>query len=254
MSRYARARKRADGATIEGRHAVLEALRAGAQVECVLIATEAHFGRQLSEITALAKQAGAPVKRLPRRQLDARSATKKAQGVIALIPNRKFAKLEELLTPPAPLLIAVLDGVQDPQNLGAIARALEAAGGRGLVIRQQRSVGLTPGAVRASAGALEHLQVARVASIPQAVKTAREHKLQTVGLDMRAPKRYDEIKLRERVAVLVGGEERGVSKAALAECDAVVRLPQRGKIGSLNASVAAGLMFYEWLRAQRLDE
>ena len=248
-SRYARARKRAAGSTIEGRRAVLEALRAGKQLEAVLIATESHFGVQLTEIIRLAEHANIQVKRMPRRQVDAQSATKKAQGIIALIPNQQFASLDDILSAKPPVLLCVLDGVQDPQNLGAIARTLEVAGGAGLVIRSHKAVGVTPGAIRASAGALEHLQVVRVKSIPSALKELRERGVFIVGLDVDAKKRYDKIKFTAPVAIVVGNEERGISREALKECHETISIPQRGKVGSLNVSVAASLVFYEFLRA-----
>lgn len=229
---------------------MLEALRAGKQLEAVLIATESHFGKELTEIIKLAEHANIQLKRLPRRQVDAQSATKKAQGIIALIPNQQFATLDALLTSTPPVLLCVLDGVQDPQNLGAIARTLEVVGGAGLVIRSHGAVGITPGAVRASAGALEHLFVVRVKSIPATLKELRERGVLVLGMDATAKKRYDEVQFTASVAIVVGNEERGISREALAECAEAVAIPQRGKVGSLNVSVAASLVFYEFLRNQ----
>jgi 23S rRNA (guanosine2251-2'-O)-methyltransferase len=228
----------------------LEALRAGKQLESVLVATESHFGAQLTEIIKLAEQANIQVKRLPRRQVDAQSATKKAQGIIGLIANQQFATLDDILSSAPPVLMCVLDGVQDPQNLGAIARTLEVVGGAGLVIRSHKAVGVTPGAIRASAGALEHLHVVRVKSIPSTLQQLRDQNVSIVGLSVEAKKRYDEIEFKAPVAIVVGNEERGISREALAMCHETISIPQKGKVGSLNVSVASSLVFYEFMRSQ----
>ena len=167
---------------MEGRRAVIEALRAGREINRILMQDDAQLGPQLREIVFLADGAGIAVEAVSRRDLDRQSATRKHQGVIAVVPDARYVPIEDLVFAAdnrneAPLLI-VLDGVQDPHNLGAIARTLDAAGGHGIVIPERRAAGISPGAIRASAGALEHVPVSRVNNVAKSAAY-----LKTIGLN-----------------------------------------------------------------------
>ena len=251
MSRYSRARKRA-GSTVEGRRAVLEALRSGREIERILMAEGSDFGPQLQDIVVLAEQAGIPVEAIERRELEAQSATKKAQGVIALVPDHRYSSVEDMVMAADALgqapLICVLDGIQDPHNLGAIARTLDAAGGHGLVIPERRAVGVTPGAVRASAGALEHVSVCRAKNLAKTVESMKLMRIHVIGLDAAGETGYTEADYTIPVAIVVGSEGEGMSPRVRTACDTLVSIPMLGKLASLNASVSAGIVLFEAVR------
>ncbi len=249
MSRFSRARQ---APTIEGRRAVLEALRAGRAVKGILIADGIEPGPQVNEIRGLAQQAGTPVEIVHRDDLDRRSATKHHQGVIALVGDTRYSTIEGLLARAhesgEPSLFVVLDGIQDPHNLGAIARTVDAAGGHGIVVPERRAVGVTPGAIRASAGALEHVSVARVTNLPRALEQMKGAGTWVVGLDMAGETHYTEADLARPTAVVVGSEGEGISRLVREKCDVLAAIPLKGRLASLNASVAAGIMLFEAVR------
>ncbi len=255
MSRYSRARK-VHSHTVEGRRAVLEALRSRANIERLIIAEGVEAGPQMREIEVLALERQLPVERLTRRELDKQSHTKKSQGVVAILPDNRYRSIESMIfdadkrdeTP----LLAVLDGIKDPHNLGAIARTLDAAGGHGLIIPERRAAGVTPGAIRASAGALMHVPVARVVNITRTLEYLSDLGLQTIALDADAGTDFRDIDLTPPTALVVGSEERGVSRIALAKCSASVSIPMRGELASLNASISAALVLYEAMRQRSL--
>jgi 23S rRNA (guanosine2251-2'-O)-methyltransferase len=234
---------------------VLEALRSGREIDRILMAEGIEFGPQLQDIVVLADQAGIPVEALDRDEIEARSATKKAQGVIAEVPDHRYSSVEDMVMAAdaagqAPL-ICVLDGIQDPHNLGAIARTLDAAGGHGLVIPERRAVGVTPGAVRASAGALEHVAVCRAKNLGRAVESLKVMKLKVIGLDAEGETDYTEPDYTEPVAIVVGSEGEGMSQRVRTVCDALVSIPMLGKLASLNASVSTGIVLFEAVRQRR---
>ena len=248
MSRYGRARN-VHANTVEGRRAVLEAFRAERRIERLLIANGIEIGPQMREIIALAEAAEVQVDRLERRELDRQSKTKKSQGVVAVLPDNRYVSVEDIIfdadnknqTP----LIAVLDGIVDPHNLGAIARTLDAAGGHGIVIPERRAAGVTPGAIRASAGALMHLPVARVVNIPRTIDYLNQLGLQTLALDAEADTAYTDADLTPPTAIVVGSEEKGVSRLARTKCTGAISIPMHGQLASLNASVSAAITIYE---------
>ncbi len=229
---------------------MLESLRTGQNLERILVGEGIEFGVQLREALLLADKMGIAVEHLPRSKIDRYSRTKKAQGVIAFKRDERYHSLKELVSAKSPALIAVLDGIQDPHNLGAIARTLEAFGGNGIVVRDERSVGITPGAIRASAGALEHLKVAKVRSIPRTLTELHSKGLKIIGLDGSAKKSPTEVDLTGATALVIGAEHGGLSKEAREECDVMVGLSLTGRIESLNAAVAAAILIYEVARAR----
>lgn len=253
MSRFSRARK---SPTIEGRRAVLEALRAGRETHLILIADGVEPGAQIEEITTSAHAAGIPIESVNRAELDRRASTKHHQGVIAFVADAQYAPLDGLIesaksSGSAPLIV-VLDGIQDPQNLGAIARSVDASGAHGMVIPEHRAVGVTPGAIRASAGALEHVTVARVTNLSRAIDQIKKADIWVVGLDMAGERSYTGVDLTRPTAVVVGSEGEGISRLVKERCDLLAAIPLRGQLASLNASVAAGIVLYEAVRQRSI--
>jgi 23S rRNA (guanosine2251-2'-O)-methyltransferase len=240
---------------IAGRRAVVEALRAG-RVREVLIATGTRDTQGLRAVRDAAREARVPVRATERRELDrlARdhrgvvARTVEARAVRQKIGERDLATMSF----PPDALVVVLDGITDPQNLGAAARTAEAAGAAALVTRERRAAGVTAAAVRASAGALEHLPHAVVANIPRALDRLRHAGFTVVGLDGDAPRSIFEIDRPDgRVAVVVGSEDRGMSRLVRECCDLVVALPIRGRVGSLNASAALAAALYGFVLSGR---
>ena len=240
------------GHTIEGRRAVLEALRAGTPVECLYVLETAERGPQVNEILERASRLSIEVVFEDRRRIERRARTKRHQGVIARAQDPHYTPFDELVTaataPGRSALIVLLDGIEDPHNLGAIARTADAAGADGLVISERRSVGITPGAISASAGALAHVSVARVVNLSRAVDRLRESGLWIIGLDGGGTKLHTDVDLRAPTALVVGSEGAGLSRLVREKCDLLVRLPMSGAVESLNASVAAAIVLYEAVR------
>ncbi|MCZ6539194.1 MAG: 23S rRNA (guanosine(2251)-2'-O)-methyltransferase RlmB [Chloroflexi bacterium] len=256
MSRFSRAKK-VHGQTVEGRRAVLESLRAGRDIERLIMVDDLELGAQLREIIVLAEDAGIRVDAVSRRDLEGQSKTKKHQGVIAIVPDPRYHNPEDLVAAAnsqgeAPLIV-MLDGLQDPHNLGAIARTADAAGAHGLIIPERRAVGITPGAVRASAGALEHVKVARVVNLNRTIENLKQAGVSVVGLDADGDLEYTQADFTGPVAIVVGSEGKGLSRLVRENCDLIVSIPMAGKLLSLNASVSAGVVLYEAFR-QRQDK
>ena len=248
MSRYGRARK-VHANTVEGRRAVLEAFRAERRIERLLIANGIEEGPQMREIVSFAETAEVPIEHLDRRDLDRQSRTKKSQGVVAVLPDNRYVSIEDIIydadSKNQSPLIAVLDGIVDPHNLGAIARTMDAAGGHGIVIPERRAAGVTPGAVRASAGALMHMSVARVVNITRTIEYLNQLGLQTLALAADADKNYADADLTPPTAIVVGSEEKGVSRLVRSKCTGAISIPMHGQLASLNASVSAAIAIYE---------
>lgn len=254
MSRFSRAKK-VHGQTVEGRRAVLESLRAGRDIERLVMVEETELGPQLQEIVMLATEAGIEVQAVSRKELEAQSQTKKSQGVIAVVPDPRYHEPEELMmgadTNGQPPLLVMLDGIQDPHNLGAIARTADAAGAHGLIIPERRAVGITAGAVRASAGALEHVKVSRVTNLNRTIERLKETGMMVVGLDAEGDVEYTEADYKGPVLIVIGSEGNGLSRLVRENCDQIASIPMAGKLSSLNASVSAGLVLYEAFRQRR---
>jgi 23S rRNA (guanosine2251-2'-O)-methyltransferase len=237
---------------IFGRNPVAEALRGGQAIEKVLIARGLH-GRAIAELRQLARAGSVPVEEVPRVKLDTVAGTSKHQGVVAVVAAAAYAELEDILRRAAerqePPFIAVLDGIEDPRNLGAILRSAEAAGVHGVVIPKRRAAGLTPAAIKAAAGAQAHLPVVRVTNIATLLDQLKKDGLWVVGADPEAEQAFYDADLHGPLAVVIGGET-GMRRLVREKCDMRVRIPMYGQVSSLNASVAAALLFYE-VRRQR---
>lgn len=238
-----------DEELIEGRRPVIEALRSGRHVTRVLLAGGAGRGT-VTELVGLAEQRGVPVETVPRSVLDAAAETGAHQGVLAVVAPIEPIELDELLAiplaGPEPPFYLACDGVEDPRNLGALARSADAAGCHGMIVPRHRSAPLSAVAVKASAGALQHLPVAEVPNLARAVERLRASGVWCVGLDEDAEAGLFAIDLAdEPVCVVVGGEGAGLHRLVREACDLVVAIPMGGHVASLNASVAGALALFE---------
>jgi 23S rRNA (guanosine2251-2'-O)-methyltransferase len=243
-------------ALITGRRAVVEALRAG-RVSEVLVAVGARDTQGLRAVRDAARAADVPLRATDRRELD--QLADDHRGVVARTIGsrevRPHMSERDLATFPfgPDAVVVVLDGITDPQNLGAAARTAEAAGAAAFVTRARRAAGVTPAAVRASAGALEHLPHAVVANIGRALARLQEAGFSVVGLDERAGRTiFDERCPDGRVAVVIGSEGEGMSRLVRERCDLLVALPVRGRVGSLNAAAALAAALYGFVLPARV--
>jgi 23S rRNA (guanosine2251-2'-O)-methyltransferase len=236
---------------LTGIHAVREALEANQPVDSLIVARGSH-GNRIEELVRLARQHGIPVRFEERIQLDRTAGTREHQGVVAIVAASPTASFEDLLKPcdphAAPGLLVLLDGVEDPQNLGAIVRTSLAAGAQGVVIPERRAAGLTDSVARASAGALAHLPVARVKNLSRAMEEMKEAGYWLVGLDERADKRHTEVDFNLSVGIVLGGEGKGLHALVRERCDFLVSIPTTGPVRALNVSVAAGVVLFEAVR------
>ncbi len=234
-----------------GFHAVEEALAAGRPLDRIVIARGRH-GERTEAIVRLAKSRGVPVRFEDRTQIDRLAGTHEHQGIAALAAAKPAVELADLLVEKNdPGLLVLLDGIEDPHNLGAIVRTSLAAGAQGVVIQERRAAGLSDTVERASAGALAHLPVARVKNLVRAMEEMKEAGYWLVGLDERAEKSYTEVDLKGSVGIVLGGEGEGLHELTRKRCDFLVSLPTSGPVRSLNVSVAAGVMLFEVVRQRR---
>ena len=232
-----------------GKNPVLEALRAGRPARKLVIAAGLREEPRLREILERAGAAAIPVEPASRRRLDDIVHSEHHQGVAGYFHARPPLRLRDLVAQAGdPPLLLVLDGIQDPQNLGALARTADAAGVDGLVLTRDRATGVTGAAVKASAGALEHVLVATVSNLAQALAELGDAGILRVGLAADAPTRYDGVDYSVPCALVVGAEGQGLRPLTRRRCDALVGLPMLGHVGSLNAAVAGGLLMYEAAR------
>jgi 23S rRNA (guanosine2251-2'-O)-methyltransferase len=234
-----------------GIHAVEEALQAGRPLDRIVIARGRH-GTRMEEIVRRARERSVPVRFEDRGQLDRLTNSRDHQGVIALAASRAAIELEDLLAKKSGRsFVVLLDGVEDPQNLGAIVRTALAAGADGVVIPERRAAGLTEGVARASAGALEHLPVARVKNLVRAMEQLKEAGYWLIGLDESAKQDYTQADYKSDVGIVLGGEGKGLHELTRKRCDFVVSIPTTGPVRSLNVSVAAGVVLFEVVRQRK---
>jgi 23S rRNA (guanosine2251-2'-O)-methyltransferase len=231
-------------AALGGRRTALEAVRAGLAVE-VLVARGARSTPGLRDVLEESRRSGVPVREVGRAELDA--LARDHHGVVARVrppaPIGEGELADRAFEPDA--LVVVLDGVQDPQNLGAAARSAEAAGASLLVMRERRAADATGAAIRASAGALLHLPVARVTNLRRALERLKDAGFTVVGLDEHAPTTvYEAERPDGRVAIVVGSEGSGMARLTREACDLLVSLPMRGRVGSLNAAASLAALLY----------
>ena len=238
---------------IAGRNPVAEALRAGRPIDCVYVAQGQRAG-QIPGLLAKAKALGVPIKEADPRKLSHLCNGANHQGIVAVAAAKEFSTVEDMLALAQrrgePPLLLICDGLEDPHNLGAVLRSAECAGAHGVIIPKRRSVGLTYAVDKASAGALEHMPVARVQNLAGLIDGLKEKGIWVFAADMDGTP-WCQADLTGPAALVIGSEGRGVSRLVKEKCDFVLSLPVRGQVNSLNASVAAGILCYEAVR-QRL--
>ena len=236
-----------------GIHAVSEALKSGARsFEYVGVSRERHDQR-VQRIIDTCRASGVQVRFMPREELDRTANTHTHQGVIAITSGKQYADVDLLLEKrkSGHSFVVVLDGIEDPHNLGALIRTADGAGADGVVIPERRAVGLTGTVVKASAGASEHLPIARVTNISRTLEELKDRNLWTVGLDERGTQSYDDIDYNMHCAIVLGAEGKGLHDLVRKRCDFLVSIPMLGTVPSLNVSVAGAVVMYEVARQRR---
>jgi len=232
-----------------GINPVLEALGAGTRHFDRLLVVKGLRNKRISDAISRAGHLGIPLRFEARETLDRMAAGVPHQGLIAVVSAKPVTTVEKLLeearTPP---LVVVLDGVEDPRNLGAILRTVEAAGADGVLLPDRHSAGLSETVNRASAGGLEHVKVASIGNVVQAIEALKKRGFWIVGFDASGTERWDAIDYRRPIALVLGGEGRGIRRLVREHCDHLVSIPLFGHVGSLNVSVAAGIALYEAVR------
>lgn len=234
---------------IEGKNAVKEALVSGKGVDKLFILT-GYTDNTVQSIIDMAREKNIKIQFVDKRKLD-KLTPNKHQNVVAEISEFQYSSLEEIIdnarSKDEKLFILILDGIEDPHNLGSIIRTAEISGIHGIVIPKVRAVGVTDTVVRVSSGASQHVKVARVTNINDAIRDLKDNFVNVYAADMRGEYMY-EARLDEDIAIVIGGEGMGVKSLTSKLCDKVISIPMRGKVNSLNASVAASVIMYEVIR------
>ncbi len=235
---------------LEGRNPIREALKAGRNIERLFVA-EGEIQGSVKEIVYDAKANGAIIQEVERAHLDRISVTGAHQGIIAYVAVKEYVSVDAILEYAREKgedpFIVILDGICDPQNLGAIIRSAECAGVHGVIIPERRAVGLTPVVAKCSAGAIEYMRIARVTNVSQTIEKLKKEGVWVYGASMEG-KNYSRVNMTGACAIVIGAEGEGLSTLVKRNCDCLISLPQVGKIDSLNASVAAGILIYDVLR------
>lgn len=228
-----------------GIHPVREALRARRAFAKVLIA-KGSAGPRIQEIVTLCRDQSILVRFESREALDRAAKGAPHQGVIAFGVAHQYAELEDILTDAR--LLVILDGVEDPHNLGAIIRTAHAAGANGIIVPERRSAPLSETVARVSAGALEYMPVARVTNVTRLLEQLKQRRFWIYGLDERGTEPYDRVEYTEPAAIVLGSEGRGLHDNVKKHCDFLINIPMAGAVSSLNVSVAAGVVLFDWKR------
>ncbi len=236
---------------IEGRNPVMEALRAGREIDKILIA-KGTKGGSLIKILGKAKDKGIPVQYVERQKIDEMSESNAHQGIVAIVAAHKYVHFEDIIESAnnsgKDPFILILDKITDPHNLGSIIRTADAVGADGIIIPKRHSVGLTAVVAKGSAGAIEYVPVAKVSNIAQTIDRIKEKGIWVAGAHTDGEKEHYNTDLKGPLALVIGSEGEGISRLIKEKCDFLVRLPMVGKISSLNASVAAAVLMYEVFR------
>lgn len=239
--------------TIYGRNSILEALRAGRQIDKIFIHSDLRHPR-LSEISNLARKNRVRIQKVSKAKLLELAGQTNTQGVVAFVQAARYATVEDILNKSEklhePPLLAILDGIEDPHNLGAILRSADGAGFHGVILPKRRSVGLTTTVAKTSAGASAHILTAQVANLNYIIEELKRKNIWFIGADQSAEQNYTDVDLTGPLGVVIGGEGKGLHRLVRENCDFLVKIPMYGKVNSLNASVAAALLFFE-IRRQR---
>ena len=236
---------------IEGRNPVLELLESGKDINKIFISRGEKQG-SINKIIAKAKENKVIIVEVDRNKINEMSQTGNHQGVIAIIPPFEYCEVEDILKEARERnedpFIVILDGIEDPHNLGAIIRTAETAGAHGIIIPKRRAASVNSTVNKVSTGAVEHMKIARVNNINDTIKYLKDNGIWIIGTDMEATKYYYEEDFNLPVGIVIGSEGFGMSRLVKENCDLLVKIPMKGKITSLNASVSAGIAMYEIVR------
>lgn len=240
---------------IIGINPVMAALQGGRPIRRLLIAEQRKRDREVARIVQLARERGIEIRMVSRDALNQETQNPHHQGVMAIASAREYATLEDILRIPEqrgePALFLVLDSVEDPRNLGALVRTAEVAGVHGLIIPERRAAGLTETVAKAAAGALEFIPVVKVVNIVNTLETLKKAGVWVVGAEAAGETVYWDVDFMRPMALVLGGEDKGVRRLVQEHCDYLAALPLKGQISSLNVSVAAGVLLYEVMRQRR---
>lgn len=238
---------------IFGIHAVSEAMKSRERSFDYIAIAKDRTDPRIQRIIDDARQSGVSVRFVKREEIDRETKTRTHQGVMAFTSRKKFSDLDDILDNKRGqhAFVLVLDGIEDPHNLGALLRSADGAGVDGVVIPERRAAGITGTVVKASAGASEHLSVARVVNIARSLEDLKARNVWVVGLDERGSQSYDELDYNMDCALVLGAEGKGLHDLVRRKCDLLVSIPMMGQVASLNVSVAGALVMYEVLRQRR---
>ena len=233
---------------VEGRNAVIELLESGRDINKIFILEGEHHG-SINKIIAMAKERKIVLTMVNKTKLNQMTQTENNQGVIAIVPPFDYCEVEDILENAKQReekpFILILDGIEDPHNLGSIIRTAETAGVHGIIIPKRRSASVNSTVSKVSAGAVEHMKIARVNNINETIRYLKENDVWICGTDMDAKKYYYQEDYKGPIAIVIGSEGFGMSRLVKENCDFLVKIPMKGKITSLNASVSAGIVIYE---------
>ena len=240
---------------VEGRNSVLELLESGKDINKIYIAKGEKHG-SISQIIAKAKQNKVVISEIERGKLNSMAQTENCQGVIAIVPPFDYCEVDDILNEAKSknekAFILILDGIEDPHNMGSIIRTAETAGVHGIIIPKRRSVSVNSTVNKTSAGATNFMKIARVNNLNDTIDYLKEHDVWIYGTDMNTEKMYYDEDLTGNIAIVIGSEGFGMSRLVKEKCDFLIKIPMKGKITSLNASVSAGIVMYEAVK-QRLN-
>lgn len=240
---------------IEGRNAVLEYLESGKDINKILITKGEKHG-SINKIIAIAKERKIIISELERSKLNQIAQTENNQGVIAIVPPYDYCEVEDILEVAKKrqeeAFILILDGIEDPHNLGSIIRTAETAGVHGIIIPKRRACGVNSTVLKVSAGAVQHMKIARVNNINETIKFLKQNDIWICGTDGQAKTYYFQQDFKMPIAIVIGSEGYGMSRLVKENCDFLVKIPMKGKITSLNASVSAGIVMYEATRQREI--
>lgn len=238
---------------IFGIHAVSEALKSRERSFDYVAIAKDRTDPRIQRIIDDCRESGVAVRFVRRDEIDRETKTRTHQGVMAFTSRKQYSDLDDILENKRGqhAFVLVLDGIEDPHNLGALMRSADGAGVDGVVIPERRAVGITGTVVKASAGASEHLSVARVVNIARSIEDLKERNVWVVGLDERGEQSYDELDYNMDCAIVLGAEGKGLHDLVRKKCDLLVSIPMMGQVSSLNVSVAGGIVMYEVLRQRR---
>lgn len=233
---------------VEGRNSVIELLESGRDVNKIFILEGERHG-SINKIISMAKERKIVITEISKTKLNQMAQTENNQGVIAIVPPFNYCEVEDILEDAKKRneqpFIVILDGIEDPHNLGSIIRTAETAGVHGIIIPKRRAASVNTTVNKVSAGAVEHMKIARVNNINETIKYLKDNGIWIYGTDMEADKYYYDEDYKGAVAIVIGSEGFGMNRLVKENCDFLIKIPMKGKITSLNASVSAGIVMYE---------